>query len=101
MHQPPHLVRSRCNLVHAGDKVHRLGGAEMMADRANAAKALHDNRHFGEHAALNETFKTAELDDMEAGLLDLASLVEANRDLAMTFDAGDRVDDDFPNARFR
>src|ERR1700734_1892943 len=66
----------------------------MMADRTNAAETLDDDGNLPIHPALDEPLKTPELHDMEARLFDLASLVEPNGNLAVAFDAGDRIDDD-------
>ena len=44
----------------------------------------------------DEPLESPELDDMEPGLLDFAGLVEPDRDLAVAFDARDRIDDDLP-----
>ena len=95
MHQAPHLLRRRRDAVHAGDHVHHLAGAEMMTDRTDAAQALDDDRNLPVHASADEPFEAAELHDMEARLLDLAGRVEPDGHLAVAFDAGDRIDDDF------
>ena len=94
VHQPPQLCGRDGHLVDAGDEVHRLGRAEVVADRTDAAEALHDDRDFPVHPALDEALEPAELDDVEAGLFDLAGFVQPDRHLAVAFDAGDRLDRD-------
>ncbi len=94
VHQAAHLVRRRRHPVDAGHEVHRLCGAEMVADRADAAQSLDDDRDLPVHPALDESLEAAELDDVEPGLLDLAGLVQADGDLAVALHPGDRVDDD-------
>ena len=69
-----------------------------MADRADAAQALDDDRDLPVHPPLDEPLEPPELHDMEARLLDLAGLVEPDGDLAVAFDAGDRIDDDLARA---
>ena len=94
MHQPPHLLRRGRQPVHASDDVHGLSGAKMMADRTNAAETLDDDGNLPIHASLDEALETPEFHDVETRLLDLAGLVEPDGDLAVTFDAGDRIDYD-------
>jgi hypothetical protein len=95
MHQAPHLVGRGRDLVHACHDIHRLGGAQMMADRADAAESLDNDGNFPVQPSLDEALEAPELHDMKPRLFDLAGLVETNRDLAVTLDAGDRIDDDF------
>jgi hypothetical protein len=64
----------------------------VVADRADAAQALHDHRHLPHQPAADEAFKAAELDDMQPRLVDLVVAVEVDRHLAMAFHAGDRRD---------
>jgi hypothetical protein len=78
----------------SGDDVHRLAGGDVMADRADAAQALHGDRHFPVRSAFDEDFEAAELDDVEADLMDPVLLVEQDRDLAVPLDAGHRFDRD-------
>ena len=94
VHQPAHLLGRRRELLAADDAVHGLGGGQVVADRADAAQALDQHRHFPERPALDEALEAAELDDVQAGLLHLVLLVEQDRDLAVPLDAGHRLDDD-------
>ena len=94
MQQAAQLLGGRGQRAVAGDQVHRLAGGDVMADRADAAQALHDDRHFPERPPFDEDFEAAELDDMEADLMDPVLLVEQDRDLAVPFDAGHRFDRD-------
>jgi hypothetical protein len=98
MHQPPHFIRSRCDLIDTGDNVHGLGRGKMMADGANAAEALDDDWNLPIHASLNKPFEPAELDDVEPGLLDLSRFIQPDRHLSMTFDARHRIDNDLSRA---
>ena len=47
-----------------------------------------------ERAAFAELLEAAELGDVEVRVLDLALLVQVDRDLGVAFDAGDGIDDD-------
>jgi len=67
-----------------------------MADRTNAAKTLDDDGNLPKHPALDEPFKSPELDDMKPRLFDIARFVEPDGNLAMAFDAGDGIDDNLP-----
>jgi hypothetical protein len=78
--------------VDADDHVHRLGGGEVVADRADAAKPLHDHRNFPQEPPADEPFEAAKLDDMQPRLVDRAVGIEVDRDLAMAFDPGDGRD---------
>jgi len=60
-----------------------------MADRADAADALGDLGHFEVGAAFAELFQAAELVHVQEGLLDLAPVVEVDRDAGVALDAGD------------
>ena len=66
-----------------------------MAHRADAADARHQRRHLVKRPAFAELLEAAELGDVEVGFLDVALLVQMDRDLGVALDAGDRVDDDF------
>src|SRR5664279_6170245 len=63
-----------------------------MADRADAADARHQRRHLIKRAALAKFLKPAELGDMEVGFLDVARLVQMERDFGVTLNPGHRVD---------
>ena len=91
VHQPAHLLAGRRQPVDAEDAVDRLGGAQVVADRADAAQTLHQHRHFPERAALDEAFETPELDDVQAGAQTRLAFVEEDGDLAVSLDAGDAV----------
>ena len=47
-----------------------------------------------ERPALDELLEAAELGDVQAGDVDLALIIEPDRDLGMPFNAGDRVNRD-------
>src|SRR4051794_18879601 len=73
--------------------VEHLGPAQMVADEADSADALHQHRGLPERMALNEFLESAELDDMQPGIDDVAVVVEIHGHLAVALDAGDGVDD--------
>jgi hypothetical protein len=94
MHQPAQLLGGWRQSVGTDHLVHCLGRGEMVADRANAAQPLDDNRDFPVHPAADEAFKAAELNDVETRFIDFAGLVQANGHFAVAFDASDRIDHD-------
>ena len=65
-----------------------------MADRADAAQALHRDRHFPVRPPFDEDLEAAKLDDVQADLMDPILLVEQDRHLAVPLDAGHRLDRD-------
>ena len=96
----PMCISSRSRLAGRGeldadDLVARLDRGQVMADRADAADALGDQRHLEEHPAFAELLEAAELVDVEDRLLDLALVVQMDDDLGVAFDARDGLDDDF------
>jgi hypothetical protein len=72
MHQPAHLLR-RGRQCRRRDHVHRLGRGEVVADRADAAQPLHDDRHLPQQPAADEALEAAELDDVQPRLVDRLS----------------------------
>ena len=92
VHQAAQLFGGRRQLLRADDDVERLGGGQMVRYRADAAQALHHDRHLPVRPALDELLEAAELDDMQAHLMHLVLLVEQDGHLAVTFDARYRVD---------
>ena len=69
VHEPAHLLGRGRELLAADDPVHRLGGGEVVADRADAAEPLDEHGHFPEGPALDEPLEAAELDDVQPRLL--------------------------------
>ncbi len=63
-----------------------------MADRADAANASGDTRHFLKPPALGKFFKATELGNMKLGIFHFTAIVEKNRDFGVAFDAGDWID---------
>ena len=57
-----------------------------MADRADAADALGDQRHLEEHPAFAELLEAAELVDVENRFLDLTLVIQMDCDLGVPFD---------------
>ena len=94
MQQAAQLLRGRRQRAEAGDEVHRLGRREEMADRADAAQALHRDRNLPVRPASDEDLEAAELDDMEPDLMNPVLLVEEDRHFAVSLDARDRLDRD-------
>ena len=94
MHQAAQLLGRRRQPSGADDDVERLGGGQMMRHRADAAQALHHDRHLPVGPALDEFLEAAELDDVQAHLVHLVLLVEQDRDLAVALDARHGIDRD-------
>ena len=69
-----------------------LSRCDQVADRADAAYAGSDGRHFGERPSLDQLLKTAKLGDVEACGADVPRLVQLNGYLAVSLDSGNRVD---------
>ncbi len=61
---------------------------------ADTADGGHRARYLLHGHPLEEFLKAAELGDVQAGDVDLALIVEPDRDLGMPFNAGDRVNRD-------
>jgi hypothetical protein len=92
VHQPPDLLGRRRQLLAADDAVHGLGGGQVVADRADAAQPLHDDRHLPVGPAEDEPLEAAELDDVQPRLRPPRALVHVDGDLAVPLDAGQRLD---------
>ena len=103
VHQPPHLVGGGGQRVrpHAADHVHRLGRAQVMAHRTDAAEPLHEHDDFPQRPPLHEPLEAPELDDVETRVEHAMVVVHADGDLAVSLDARQRVDDDLPDHRTR
>jgi hypothetical protein len=85
VHQAAQFLGSWRQLFGADDDIHRLRRGQMVRHRADAAQALHHDRHFPVRAPLNEFFKAPEFDDMQAHLMHLVVLIEQDGDLAVAF----------------
>ena len=94
MHQAAHLFGRRRQLRRADQHVGGLGRRQVMADRADAAQALYQNRQFPVGPPLDEFLEAAEFDDVQSRLLDMVLVIEQQRDFAMPLNAGDRLDHD-------
>jgi hypothetical protein len=94
MHQAPDFFGGGRQPFPSDDAVYCFRGGQVMADRADAAQSLNQNGHLPERTALNKALKSPELDDVNARLYYPGLLVEQDRDLPMTFDPGDRFDND-------
>jgi hypothetical protein len=92
VHQAADLLGRGRELRRAHHLVERLAGREVVADRADAAQPLHHHRHFPVRPTLDELLERAELDDVQARLLDVVVLVHQQRDLAVALDARQRLD---------
>ena len=94
VHQAAHLLRGRGQLARTGpdDDVHGLGRRQVVADGADAAEPLDEDRGLPVGTALDEPLETAELDDVEPGLDYLTGVVQPDGDLAVAFDPGDGFD---------
>ena len=65
-----------------------------MGGRANAADPAGDLRHVLGRSAEAEHFEPAQLGDLQVGAFDVALVIEKDVDLAVAFEAGDRIDGD-------
>src|ERR1017187_7807255 len=81
--------RGGLDLVEVGEG---LGGGHVMRGGADTADAAGDLRHVLRRAAEGEHLETAQLGHLEVGALDVALVIEKDVDLAVAFEAGDRVD---------
>ena len=66
----------------------------MVTHRADPAQPLHQDRQLPERPPLDETFETAEFDDVKPRLSDPVLLVEQQGHFAVTLDPGEGLDDD-------
>ena len=87
------LGRGRESL-RALDAIDRLAGSQMMADWANPTEPLHDDRHVPVRPPLYEALETAKLDNVQARLANDIVIIGQQRNLAVPFDARDRLDHD-------
>ena len=78
--------------VDAYDTVDGLCCSQVVANGANAAKALHHYRRFPEGAPLNKALKSSEFDDVKQGFFNFALVVEPEGYPSVAFHAGNRVD---------
>ena len=76
------------------DGVRRLGRRHVVRLRAHAADAVGEDRHLLHRPAHAEPLEAAQLRDLEVRVGDVATLVQEDLDLAVTLEAGDRVDGD-------
>ena len=93
VHEAAQFGRGGRNL-HAQDGVAGFGRGEQVADRADAADARGDPRHFPEAAPFAEFLEAAKLGDMEAGIVHLAVVAEVDGDFGVPFDAGHGINGD-------
>ena len=91
--QPAQLFGGRRNL-HRHDLIPRLHRRDQMADRADAADARGDAGHLGVGPADAEALEAAKLGHVETSIAHLASVIQVDGDLGVTFDAGHGIDDD-------
>ena len=78
----------RLNLVKV---IQRLGGGHVVRGGANPADATGDLGHLLGGPAQAEDLETAQLGDLQVGPLHIALLVQENVNLAVAFQAGNRV----------
>ena len=94
VHQAAYFLGRRCQLRGSNQHVGGLGSGEMMAHRTDAAEPLYQYRQLPVGSALDELFKAAKLDNVQACLTDFQVFILQQRYLAMTFDTGQWLDDD-------
>ena len=92
--EPAELLGGRRQRAIAGDDIHRLGRREQVANRADAAEALHGDRNFPIRPALGEDLEAAKLDNMQPDLMDPVLPVEEDRHPAVALDPGHGFDGD-------
>ena len=80
--------------LHSQNGVPRFGRGQQMADGTDSADPSGQTGHLPNRAALAKLLKSAKFRHVEAGPLNLTLIVQIDRDLGVSFDAGDRVDDD-------
>ena len=99
VHEPTHLLTRRGQLFGPDNPIHRLGGAKVVAHRADATKSLHQDRQLPKGTALNEAFETAKLDDMESRLFDAVVLIQEKGDFAVALYPCEGLDNDSSGIR--
>src|SRR5690606_38793545 len=67
---------------------------DQVADRADAADARHQSRHFVERTPLDKLLEAANLRHVEMRIVHIARVVERNGDLGVPLNASDRIDRD-------
>ena len=72
-----------------------FGAGDGMANRANAANARCDIRHFGEKTSLAEFLEAAEFVHVKLRVAHLALVIQLKRDFRVAFDARYGIDRDF------
>ncbi len=65
-----------------------------MADTADTADSLHEDRRLPVRVTLDEPLVAAELDHVQLGIGDVVVVIEFDDHLPMSLDAGDRIDHD-------
>src|SRR5579863_9200959 len=80
--------------INAQQTVTGLGTGDDVADRANAAHARHQSRHFVEWAPFADFFEAAKLGDVELRGFYFARGIDVDRDFRVTFDARYGMNDD-------
>ena len=76
------------------DRVGGFGGGHVMRLRADAADAVGQHRHFFDRPAHAKLLEAAQLGDLKVGVGDVALVVQKDLDLAVPFQARDRVNAD-------
>jgi len=96
MQQAAQLFSRRGESLHTDQLIHRLGRRQLMADRTDAAQALHEERYLPVRAALDEFLETAKFDDVQARFMDMIFGIQHQRDFAVPLDARDGIDGNAP-----
>ena len=90
--EPPLFLGSNRHL-NTKNSVAGLGTGQNVAHRADTADARHQAGHLMERAAFAHLLEAAEFDDVELGGSHRAVVVEVDRNLCVSFDSGNRVDE--------
>jgi hypothetical protein len=72
----------------AYDYVEGFGSSKVVADGADSAKTLYQNGSFPVGTTLYKTLKTAEFNNMKAGLSHVHIIIELNGNFTVSFNSG-------------
>lgn len=94
MQQSPQLLRSGRKIlwIHTDQLVYRFGRSEVVTDWTNSAEALHEDGCFPIRSTLDKSLETAELNDVEVGVLHFPVFVQVNGHPTVAFYARNRID---------
>jgi hypothetical protein len=94
VHHPPQLF-TRDRDAHGQDFVAGFCRSQQVTHGANATDAGGNARHFPHGPAFAEFFKSAKFNHMKVGIFNLSRIIQKQGDFGMTFNAGDRINNQF------